>query len=439
MRRVSLLLAFGLLTTVLASGMARADAPGVAALRAAVVAPQLKLQLDAASQNEMVKTIVVLKSQADLAGVQKLARKNRPGAAARLLRAHADLTQRSLRALLELRRAQGLVSDIEPLWIVNAIAVTATPAVISELAGHKDVREIRPNLEVQAPPTPATATSAPGETNVALVNAPALWNLGFRGQGIVVANMDTGVDVTHPDLASRWRGGTNSWYDPNGQHPTTPVDVSGHGTWTMGVMVGGDAGGSSVGVAPDATWIAVKIFNDRGTATSTGIHQGFQWLLDPDGNPATADAPDVVNNSWAMSASGCLLDFQPDLASLRTAGILPVFAAGNYGPSPGSSASPANNPEAFAVGATDDADVLYPYSSRGPSSCGQPVYPQLVAPGVGIHTTDLYGLYADPTGTSVAAPHVAGALALLLQAFPGMSADRQAAALENSAIDLGAV
>jgi subtilisin family serine protease len=226
--------------------MARAEAPGVAALRAAVVAPQLQLQLDAATQNEMVKTIVVLKSQADLAGMHKLARKNRPGAAARLLRARADLTQRPLRAMLELRRAQGLVSDIEPLWIVNAIAVTATPAVISELAAHKDVREIRPDLAVSAPPTPTAAMSAPAETNVALVNAPALWNLGYRGQGIVVANMDTGVDVTHPDLASRWRGGTNSWYDPNGQHPTTPTDVSGHGTWTMGVMVGGDAGGSSV-------------------------------------------------------------------------------------------------------------------------------------------------------------------------------------------------
>ena len=440
MRRVSLLLALTLLTTVLASGTAAGQAapPRVAGLRAAVVALQLQLQLDAADQDEMVEAIVVLKSQADLASVRRLARKNRPGAAARILRAHADLTQRPLRALLELRRAQGLVSDIEPLWIVNAIAVTATPPVISELAAHQDVREIRPNLVVLAPQTAATATSAPAETNAALVNAPALWDLGYRGQGIVVANMDTGVDVTHPDLAGRWRGGTNSWYDPNGEHPTTPTDVSGHGTWTMGVMVGGDAGGSSVGVAPDATWIAVKIFNDHGTATSTGIHQGFQWLLDPDGNPATADAPDVVNDSWTMSASGCLLDFQPDLATLRAAGILPVFAAGNYGPQSGSSSSPANNPEAFAVGATDDADVLYPYSSRGPSPCGQPVYPQLVAPGVGIHTTDLYGLYADPTGTSVAAPHVAGALALLLQAFPGMSADRQAAALENSSIDLGA-
>jgi subtilisin family serine protease len=440
MRRASLLVALTLLVTVIASGTAAVQAAPsrAAALRAAAIAPQLQRQLDGTGQDTMVEAIVVLKSQADLASVRGLARKNRPGAAARILRARADVTQRPLRALLKLRRAQGLVAGIEPLWIVNAIAVTATPAVIGELAARQDVREIRPNLAVPAPPTVATAAPAPAETNVTLVNAPALWDLGYRGQGIVVANMDTGVDVTHPDLASRWRGGANSWYDPNGEHPATPTDVSGHGTWTMGVMVGGDAGGSSVGIAPDATWIAVKIFNDRGTATSTAIHQGFQWLLDPDGNPATADAPDVVNDSWTMSASGCLLDFQPDLASLRAAGILPIFAAGNYGPLPGSSVSPANNPEAFAVGATDDTDVLYPYSSRGPSPCGQPVYPQLVAPGVGIHTTDLYGLYADPTGTSVAAPHAAGALALLLQAFPGMPADRQAAALENSAADLGA-
>jgi serine protease AprX len=176
MRRFSLLLALTLLATVLASGTAagQAAASRVAALRAAVVAPQLQHQLDAAAQDEMVEAIVVLKSQADLASVGALARKNRPGAAARILRAHAHLTQRSLRALLKLRRAQGLVSDIEPLWIVNAIAVTATPAVISELAARQDVREIRPDLVVPAPQTAATAISAPAETNVALVNAPAL-------------------------------------------------------------------------------------------------------------------------------------------------------------------------------------------------------------------------------------------------------------------------
>ena len=326
MRRVTLLLALTLLTTVLVSGTAAAQAaPRVAGLRAAVVAPQLQQQLDAAGQDEMVEAIVVLKSQADLTSVSRLARKNRPGAAARILRARADLTQRRLLALLELRQAQGLVSDIEPLWIVNAIAVTATPAVISELAAHQDVREIRPDLVVPAPQTAATAT-APAETNVALVNAPALWDLGYRGQGIVVANMDTGVDVTHPDLASRWRGGTNSWYDPNGEHPATPTDVSGHGTWTMGVMVGGDAGGSSVGVAPDATWIAVKIFNDHGTATATGIHQGSSGCSTP-----TATRPPRTHPTSSTTHGRC----RPPAACLTSsptwhpaaAGIPPVFAA----------------------------------------------------------------------------------------------------------------
>jgi hypothetical protein len=249
--------------------------------------------------------------------------------------------------------------------------------------------------------------------------------------------MDTGVDATHPDLAGKWRGGTNSWYDPSGQHPTTPTDVSGHGTQTMGVMVGGDGGGTSVGMAPDAKWIAVKIFADNGTATTAGIHLGFQWLLDPDGDPATADAPNVVNASWTMTSPGCTLDFQPDLQSLRSAGILPVFAAGNFGPTAGTVFAPANLPEAFAVGGTDGNDAIDPFSSRGPSACAGATAPRLVAPDTSIRTTDAFGGYVTDTGTSVAAPHVAGALALLLSAKPGLTADQQQAALQAGAVDLG--
>jgi hypothetical protein len=206
----------------------------------------------------------------------------------------------------------------------------------------------------------------------------------------------------------------------------------------MGALVGGDAGGTAIGMAPDARWIAVKIFNDRGTATSAGIHLGYQWLLDPDGNPATADSPNVVDNSWTSASPGaCSAEFQPDLRSLRAAGMLPVFAAGNYGPSAGTSASPANLPEALSVGVVNNSGVVDGSSSRGPSACGQTVYPQLVAPGVGVRTTDLYGGFVNQTGSSMAAPHAAGALALLLNAFPGLSVDRQAAALQNSAVDLG--
>jgi subtilisin family serine protease len=382
----------------------------------------------------MLDVLVVLKKQADLSSAQHGNRAARLNALVTALRTTAASEQTPV--LDALNVLGGRVSKVSPLWIINAVEVVATQDVVDRIAALPQVQEIRPNATVQAPTE--TATAAAPEPNVALVNAPALWDRGYTGQGVVVANMDTGVDATHPDLSARWRGGTNSWFDPNGEHPSTPTDISGHGTWTMGVIVGGDAGGSSIGVAPGAKWIAVKIFNDRGTATTANIHRGFQWLLDPDGNPSTPDAPNVVNNSWTLSSPGCNLEFQPDLRSLRAAGIVPVFAAGNYGPATGSGRSPANNPEALAVGGTDLSDTVDPGSSRGPSACGQPVYPQLVAPGVNVMTSDLYASYTSQTGTSLAAPHVAGALALLLSAFPNLPADRQQSALEGSAVELGA-
>lgn len=387
----------------------------------------------------LVDAIVVLKAQADLTTLPSLRRAARLAAVEKRLRAKAKRTQQGVLSLLAARRDQHLVTRVQPLWIANEVAISAAPSVLSELSMRPDVAAIQPELTVQAPngaPAP-TSDAADVEPNISRINAPAMWARGYRGQGVVVANMDTGVDASQPDLAAKWRGGTNSWYDPNGQHPTTPTDVNGHGTWTMGVMVGGDAGGTSVGVAPDAKWIAVKIFNDSGVATSTNIHLGFQWLLDPDGNPATADAPNVVNNSWSMTVAGCDTSFQTDLRNLRAAGILPVFAAGNDGPAAGSVPSPANLPEAFAVGGTDNSDALDPYSSRGPSACPGAVAPDLTAPDTSIRTTDLYGDYTVQTGTSLAAPHVTGALALLLGAFPNLSADRQEAALEDGAVDLG--
>jgi subtilisin family serine protease len=204
------------------------------------------------------------------------------------------------------------------------------------------------------------------------------------------------------------------------------------------VLVAGDASGVALGVAPEARWIAAKLFNDAGKATTTAIHQSFQWLLDPDDNPATDDAPHVVNNSWSYDAPGCDLAFQLDLQALRAAGIVPVFAAGNFGPFPSTSVSPANYPEAFAVGATNNSDLIYPESGRGPSACGeeQTTFPDMVAPGVSITTTERWALYTVQSGTSLAAPHVAGALALLLSAHP-LNADEQVAALMAGAVDLG--
>jgi subtilisin family serine protease len=386
-------------------------------------------------EGEMTTVVVTLADQADLSQMPGASRAARQRGVIRALQAKAEATQNQIRTLLAVRQAQGRVDQATPFWVFNGLAVTATRDVIHELAARADVAKITlDDIEI----SPAQ-TTAPAEQSVAAIGAPALWDLGFSGQGVVVANMDSGVDASHTDLVSRWRGGTNSWFDPYGEHPDTPVDLSGHGTWTMGVMVGGDAGGTSIGVAPGAQWIAVKIFDDQGGSTATAIHQGFQWLLDPDGDPSTPDAPHVVSNSWTMSGPGCNLTFELDLQSLRAAGILPLFAAGNSGPDPGTSYSPANNPSAFAVGATDDSDLIYAYSSRGPSSCGEveTIFPELVAPGVGIRTTDVHGFYTDATGTSLAAPHAGGGLALLLSAFPNLSPAEQEAALINGAVDLG--
>ena len=177
-------------------------------------------------------------------------------------------------------------------------------------------------------------------------------------------------------------------------------------------------------MAPGATLIAARVFDDRGATTATAMHLAFQWLLDPDHDPATADAPRVVNASWALGAGpSCNLAFQPDVRALRAAGILPVFSAGNFGPTAATSASPANYPESLSVGAVGATDTVWAYSSAGPSTCGgrTRVFPDLVAPGVSVLSADLFGGFQYLTGTSVAAPHVAGAAALLLGAHPTLS------------------
>ena len=199
----------------------------------AQVNPEVQAAVQALGPQETISVIVKLRDQADLGTIPATtAGPNRITSVVTALRAKADASQRSLRTLLDERSRQGRVSRSASFWIFNGFAVTATRDVIQELAARPDVLSIEPDRVIPAPTPVATSiqTSAAAEANINLINAPTLWDLGFQGQGVVVASLDTGVDYTHPDLAPQWRGGSNSWYDPWGQHPTQPTDVSGHGT-----------------------------------------------------------------------------------------------------------------------------------------------------------------------------------------------------------------
>jgi hypothetical protein len=399
---------------------------------AQVIHPRLQSILQSLGPQDEVSVIITLSEKADIQPFKDKPKSLRRAGIIKALKSKADLTQSPLKTFLESRRAR----KIKSLWLINGIGVTAPANIIQELESLPGIEEISLDSVINLPEVNLEAAALP-EWNIETIRAPELWNLGFRGQGIVVANMDSGVDVNHPDLQGKYRGGANSWYDPNGEHDT-PYDADGHGTGTMGVMVGGDAGEKAIGVAPGAQWIAVKIFNDAGEAFYSVIHQGFQWLLDPDDDPDTDDAPDIVSNSWGLNnVNNCSLEFQADIQALKAAGIAVVFAAGNSGSGSSTSISPANNPEAIAAGSLSQSLNIALTSSRGPSACSGDIYPEVVAPGVNIRTADLFGSYHSWSGTSFAAPHVAGAMTLLLSAIPTLTVSELELALKQSAFDLG--
>lgn len=344
------------------------------------------------------------------------------------LRTRAAGTQAALLRTL----ARDGARDVTPLWIRDQVAFRAPAGVVRRVAARADVELVALD---EAPITPGTvpkaAAATPGASpvgwGVAAVGAPSVWTT-TTGVGAVVADLDTGVDITAPDLAATYQGGPGAWFDPYNQH-SAPTDVNGHGTWTTSIMTGGSATGTAVGVAPGAHWIAARVFDDSGRATTSAIHAAFQWAL--------AAAPQVVNASWSSTSTSCSTEFEPDLAALRAVGTLTVVAAGNSGPAAGSGTAPATLPEAVAVGSVDQSSVVDPSSSRGPASCaGRTTFPDVVAPGVGVPVTDLGGYPFTASGTSMAAPHVAGVLALLAAAHPGLSADAQERALLGGARDL---
>lgn len=378
--------------------------------------------------------IVHLKGKADLSRVAAMADlKQRRGAVVDALRRTAQTSQAPMLRDLEQRQASGRVTQFTPYWVFNGVAVSSDLDTLLAVAARPEVESIKPDRLHHLPPVAEASQPSVSdalEWNIERIGADQVWHaFGLRGQGVVVASLDSGVDWTHPALQRTYRGydptapaqgrHDHNWFDATDSYPEAPYDGDGHGTHTMGTVVGHSLDGSNqIGVAPEARWIAAKVFDDNGEAYDSWIHSGFEWMLAPTdmngGNPDPSLAPDVVSCSWGDS-DGADTEFWADVNALRAAGIFAVFSVGNEHLGALAANSPGSYPQSFAVGATGKDNVVAPWSCRGPSTWNE-IKPEVTAPGTNIRSSLPGDRYAAWSGTSMATPHVAGTVALLWQA-----------------------
>ncbi len=371
------------------------------------------------------------------------------------LRARATVAQSRFEKQVQSQHFGGETHIVRRFWIANLVQVQTTAAGLAQFAENADIVAITNNATVDLiEPVALGETSAADATmtNLEAVGANAAWADGWTGKGRLVASIDTGVEGDHPALQNRWRGihGDTSaaWFDPF--NAPAPMDNNGHGTHVMGVMVG-RTDTDTIGVAPDAEWINAAVI-DRGnslSATIADILDALQWIVDPDGNPETTDdVPDVVCNSWGISQqiiNPCDPVFFDAIDNVEAMGIVCVFAAGNEGPNSMSIRNPADRAtsptSSFSVGAVDatiDGLPVPSFSSRGPSACdGVSIKPEIAAPGVAIYSSYKGHTYRTMNGTSMAAPLVAGTVALMRQRNPNLTPEQIKSILLNSATDLG--
>jgi subtilisin family serine protease len=398
----------------------------------AALSPALTRDLALAPGGSRLPVLVELRAQ-----VRPERYAGRPAALLRALRRVSARSQRPLRA--------SLPAPARSFWLVNALALDATPRQVRRMAGLPAVARVdldRRSAVIRA--DAATQAWSGGSWGVSAVGAPQVWSQnGVTGAGVRLGNIDTGVDASAADLAGR----IAAWRDFVSGQPT-PYDDDGHGTHTIGTMVGGSASGAPIGVAPGATVLVAKAFDGHGDGSSSAILAAGQWLSDPDGNPATADQPTAINDSWGGDAPNQPW-FRQMVRRWIALGIVPVFSAGNAGPNAGTIYSPADYPESIAVGAVDQGGQVPSFSSVGPAVWTNPdgtgpasgtilQKPDLAAPGVKVTSTVGGTSYQSMSGTSMAAPHVTGVVALMRQANPALSVAQVGSLLRSSAQDLGA-
>lgn len=393
----------------------------VAVIFAGYISPSLEKIMTMTEPNEYITVNIHLQERADLSTFSASAT---PEEKVAYLKTFASATQAPL-----LEYLGGLnisVTDIHPWWIANVITLRAQPTAIPAIASRSDVDYVVEDIivEIDRAALESTPDVLVAAWNIAKVQADSCWNAGYDGRGVVLGNIDTGVYTSHSGFGGRWRT-VDGWFDGvNGQ--ATPYDDHGHGTHTMGTICGGTYSGTEYGVAKGAPFICAKGLNASGSGSSMTLRPCFQWYANLGSRSARA-----VGNSWG-SPTQTSLEYWDDCINLKSLGIMPVFSIGNDGPGGGTAGTPGNYPSAFGVGATDNADNIASYSSRGPAPNQAPwndtrywpradwnlIKPNLSAPGSSVTSFSPSGGLATMSGTSMASPHVTGAIAILLQKNP---------------------
>ncbi|AWN24232.1 hypothetical protein DKM44_14170 [Deinococcus irradiatisoli] len=322
------------------------------------------------------------------------------------------------------------------LWLYQSVYLQLSPLQALQLSTLPIVDEVFENFKVKLPKVAAlSAAQAPvgPPDHLNAIGAPQAWAAGWRGQGIRIGHLDTGVDVSHPELRGKVAAFAEFGADGN-RVQSSPHDSAQHGTHTAGLLVG-----NTVGVAPDAKLISALVL-PNGEGTFAQVIAGMQWVLDPDNNADTNDGANVV--SMSLGLPGTYQEFVVPVKNMLKAGVVPVFAIGNFGPTAGSTGSPGNIPDVIGVGAVDQQGQVASFSSRGPVAWtgaynGTFVKPDVAAPGVAITSSFPGGGYGSLSGSSQAAPITAGAVAVMLGAKPGSSVDTIKNALYQSASNNG--
>ena len=367
--------------------------------------------------------------------VNSIERSSRINTMVKQLQTRAESSQQNLLNMIKLQRSSFPIS-YESLWVSNQVILRGvTPQTFKQIQAMEEVLEINEEEFFTIQPLieskPDLGRADMSQWGIGSVEAPKAWSRGINGSGIIVGVIDTGARGTHESLRSNYVGKQNyGWYDPVNRQ-AEPYDDNGHGTHTTGTIVGT----SGIGVAPGAKWMACKGCASE-SCSSLHLATCMQFMACPTnssgGSPNCSKAPHLVSNSWGGSVGGERFYYR-FIETLRAIGIVVLFAAGNSGPFCSTVGSPGDYDNVITVGAINSNNQVAYFSSAGPTY-DRKIKPDIVAPGQGIRSAG-HGAdseYIFMSGTSMACPHAAGVVALLLSKNSNLSPDQVRMILNNS-------